>query len=142
MTRDELVEALRLHGPEIIEADEWRPLAGHVLELVEHGLLRPTPPSGAEIEAARGFLSTMLQNDPTERVVLAALDALAREPGIKELFVAAMDDKVQNEDRIAALEAKLARVRRLCAGIDDPALIDFAHDVLDALDDKPADPEE
>jgi hypothetical protein len=80
MTRDELVEALRLHGPEIVEAEEWRPLADHVLELVEGGLLRPTPPKGSEIEKAREFLATMLQNDSTERITLAALDALAREP--------------------------------------------------------------
>jgi len=80
MTRDELVEALRLHAPEITEAEEWRPLADHVLELVERGLLRPTPPKGSEIEKAREFLATMLQNDSTERVTLAALDALVREP--------------------------------------------------------------
>ena len=39
ITRDKLVEALRLHGPEIREADEWRPLADHVLELVQYGHL-------------------------------------------------------------------------------------------------------
>jgi hypothetical protein len=34
-TRDELAKALRAHGSEIREADEWRPLAGHVLALLE-----------------------------------------------------------------------------------------------------------
>jgi hypothetical protein len=34
MTRDKLAEALRTHGPEIREADEWRPLAQHVLDLL------------------------------------------------------------------------------------------------------------
>ena len=37
MTRDEIVAALRVHRAEIVEADEWRPLADHVLELVRLG---------------------------------------------------------------------------------------------------------
>lgn len=39
ITRDGLVEALRLHRSEIVEADEWRPLADHVLELARYGIL-------------------------------------------------------------------------------------------------------
>lgn len=35
MTRNVLVDALRLHGAEIREADEWRPLADHVLALID-----------------------------------------------------------------------------------------------------------
>lgn len=35
MTRDELIESLKAHGAIIKEADEWRPLADHVLALIE-----------------------------------------------------------------------------------------------------------
>ena len=38
--RDMLLKALRLHRGPIIEADEWRPLADHVLELAMGGHLR------------------------------------------------------------------------------------------------------
>jgi hypothetical protein len=39
ITRDQLAAALSLHRGEIVEADEWRPLADHVLELVRAGLI-------------------------------------------------------------------------------------------------------
>jgi hypothetical protein len=44
ITRDKLVEALRLHRAPLVEADEWRPLADHVLELAAHGMLEQEPP--------------------------------------------------------------------------------------------------
>lgn len=41
VSRDELAEILRSsHRAVIVEADEWRPLAGHVLELVQLALTR------------------------------------------------------------------------------------------------------
>ncbi len=38
ITRDILVEALRMHRAEIVEADEWRPLADHIFELLRAAL--------------------------------------------------------------------------------------------------------
>lgn len=46
--RERLVEALKLHRGEIVEADEWRPLADHVLELAKHGLLEQPLPEKPE----------------------------------------------------------------------------------------------
>jgi hypothetical protein len=39
ITRDQLAAALSIHRGEIVEADEWRPLADHVLELVRAGVI-------------------------------------------------------------------------------------------------------
>lgn len=106
MTRDELVEALRLHRGEIVEAEEWRPLADHVLELVNVGILRAEYTAPEEVETARGVLLKVRETleeqlgqqqqhvgDPTWKqpeetrteikainVSRLALDALAREP--------------------------------------------------------------
>ena len=106
MNRDELAEALRSHQHEVTEAEEWRPLADHVLALVNMGILRAAYTEPAEIENARTVLLKIRetlegqleqqrqhvgdpdwkQPDETRMEIKAintsrlALDALAREP--------------------------------------------------------------
>jgi hypothetical protein len=106
MNRDELAEVLRAHQHEVMEAEEWRPLADHVLGLVNMGILRAAYREPAEIEAARDVLLKVRetleeqleqqrqhvgdpdwkQPDETRAEIDAinvsrlALDALAREP--------------------------------------------------------------
>lgn len=41
ITRDELISALRGYRSMIVEADEWRPLVDHILELARQGYFNP-----------------------------------------------------------------------------------------------------
>jgi predicted nucleic acid-binding Zn-ribbon protein len=91
------------------EADALAALADPSPSIPYEQVRRESGLDGAEIKAAReairGLRTHMLGDCDKESATLdRALDALAREPGFKQMFQAAMDDQVANEDRIAALE--------------------------------------
>lgn len=48
MTRDELVNVLRFHRAEIVEADEWRPLVDHVLSIIQQRTEQPIAPESKQ----------------------------------------------------------------------------------------------
>jgi hypothetical protein len=143
MTRDELVGALRLHRAEIVEAEEWRPLADHVLALVNMGILRAAYTEPAEIETARGVLLKVRETleeqleqqrqhvgDPTWKqpeetrteigainVSRLALDALAREPVLQADLEQITELRDSAEE---ALQQKQETIDGISAGIINP----------------------
>lgn len=65
LARDELADSLRTGFESIIkEADEWRPLASHVLDLIQHkvNILR------RELEIAQGFHDVAVKERDLERL--------------------------------------------------------------------------
>ena len=126
MTRDELVEALRLHRAEIVEAEEWRPLADHVLELVQMGYLRYETTDDV-IKEARVWLQDQLQDQlaakgpcacsQVEKTFNAALDALAREPVLQADLEQITELRDSAEE---ALQQKQETIDGISAGIINP----------------------
>jgi hypothetical protein len=78
MTRDEVIEGLRVAVSAVEFPDDVEDALREAIKL-----LTPEPVSDEQVQAAREFLATMLQNDPTERATMFAFDALAELPKLK-----------------------------------------------------------
>lgn len=114
MTRDEAVKGLErvlsglggvFHGPDCAA--------------VRAAIALLTPPSDALVNAAKAFVGLTVDVVEMREILLRALDALAREPGLETDLERARANALVLASQSVALEAKLARVREL---IDHPRL--------------------
>jgi len=118
-----------------------------VREAVAAAIARLSPSTDAEVEAARGWLTALLtlsssRAAPVDKngpVILRALDALVRAPGLearvaelergKDLFGFA----AERDARIAALKVREQRLRELLAACAEEGSLTTVHTLLLAL---------